>query len=459
MFLFKSHQAILEEALPFQGDLVRLLEEPLPKRLRGTIYLCISMIVLAFVIATVMKVDVVVNGRGKLTYDAPPVVLQAYERSVLRSLRVKPGDFVTKGQVLATLDPTFAQADLSALEARRNLVHAYVARLTAEANKTEYLPDPADEEAGILQYQVFQQRKTEYAARLSALESAVAESEASFQRSSAEKVVLEEQLRISSKIEEKHENLFNGKTSSELEYLSAKSARLRAERDFKETTDRLVEIGHHIESAKAQRNGFVEEWRRNIFEDLARQKSEESQIESAITKSRKVNSLVEIIAPEDGTVLDIADRSVGSIIRDTEPMVVLVPSAAPLLCEIELSSGEIGDVGVGDRVLVKVDAFPFQRFGGLHGKIRSIAFDSHAFGSGGGGGDLEASARKGNVSNGGVHKVVVELTSTKIDRLPEKKALFPGMTVVGEVHIGNRRLIQYILFPLLRGLQESFRES
>ena len=70
-----SKSKIIEDALAFQGDLVHLLEEPLPKGLRGTIYYFGLLIALALIISIVFKVDVVVQGRGKLTYDGQPIVL------------------------------------------------------------------------------------------------------------------------------------------------------------------------------------------------------------------------------------------------------------------------------------------------------------------------------------------------------------------------------------------------
>jgi len=85
---------ILPEALTYQGALIHLLQEPLPPGLRGTIRWCGVLIGLALLISIFFKVDVVVGGQGKLTYDGPPIVLQPFERAVLRSLIVKPGDTV-----------------------------------------------------------------------------------------------------------------------------------------------------------------------------------------------------------------------------------------------------------------------------------------------------------------------------------------------------------------------------
>jgi HlyD family secretion protein len=454
--LFKKSERIIVEALPFQGDLVRLLEEPLPKGIRGTIYYCVGLALTALLVATIFHVDVVVVGGGKLTYDGQPIVLQPFERAMLKSLLVRPGDMVQKGQTLATLDPTFSQADLGALDDRKKALGAQVSRLEAEAYGRAYAPELSDNRSALLQAEIYRQRSTEYQSRLRAYDETVQESKAGLARLQSEMGILREQLEVSASIESMQENLLNLQTNSKLEFLAAKSTRLRAERDFREAKERLVELQHRIEMALAQRESFVQEWRRTVLEELNRCRSEEAQVDAGLKKSERINSLVTITAPEDGMVIELASRSVGSIVRDAEPLVVMVPSSAPLICEIEISSAEVGEVSVGDSVLVKVDAFPFQRFGGVWGTIRSISHESFPMGASG---EMDSLSSKKAIARGGAHRVSVDLSDNRVELLPVGRALFPGMTARGEVHVGKRRLINYILHPLLRGLRESFRES
>jgi hemolysin D len=447
---------ILPDALTYQGALTHLLQEPLPPGLRGTIRWCGAAIGITLLGSILFKVDVVVSGPGKLTYDGPPIVLQPFERGVLRSLSVKPGDTVTKGQVLVTLDPTFSQADLSALESRYQMVHAMLKRLECESTGLPYTPDPQDKEAGQLQAEIHKQRLGEYASRVRAFEETEGETQSGISRVQGDIKNLEEQLQISQQMEEMQEKLYKFKTNSQLEFLAARGSRLRAEREFQEATQRLIELRHRLQTVQAQKDGFLQEWRRTLFEELNRQKAEQTQIGSSLTKLERVNKLIAITAPEDGVVLDIANRSVGSVLREAEPVVILIPTSVPLISEIQLGSSSVGEAAVGDSVLIKIDAYPFQRYGGLKGRIRSISHESHA---GTGSADLESVANKrASSAGGGMHRVTIALDTFRPDRLPDHRKLFPGMTVTGEIHLGKRRIINYILMPLLRGLNESFRE-
>jgi HlyD family secretion protein len=288
-----------------------------------------------------------------------------------------------------------------------------------------------------------------------AFDEMLAETNAGVSRTTADIRNLEEQLKISGTVEKMQESLLKLNTNSKLEYLTAQNNRLRAEREFQEATDRLVELGHRLKTVEAQKDGALQEWRRNLFEELTRQRAERALVETSLTKLERVNSMIAITAPEDGVVLDIANRSVGSVLRDAEPLVILIPTSIPMISEIQLSSASVGEASVGDAVLIKVDAFPFQRYGGLHGKIRSISFESHA---GGAASDLESVANKRAVGAGGLHRVAIELDAPRLPKQPANRYLFPGMTVSAEIHLGKRRLINYVLHPILRGLGESFRE-
>jgi HlyD family secretion protein len=336
------------------------------------------------------------------------------------------------------------------------MVRALLKRLECESIGVPYVPDPKDEDAGRLQAEIHKQRLAEYDARVRAFEETEGETKSGISRVQGDIKNLEEQLRISQQMEEMQEKLYKFKTNSQLEFLAARGSRLRAEREFQEASERLVELRHRLQTVHAQKDGFLQEWRRTLFEELNRQRAEQAQIDSSRTKLEMVNNLIVIVAPEDGVVLDIANRSVGSVLRDAEPLVILVPTSVPLISEIQLGSSSVGEAAVGDSVLIKIDAYPFQRYGGLKGRIRSISHESHA---GTGAADLESVANKrASGAGGGMHRVAIALETTRPDRLPEHRKLFPGMTVTGEIHLGKRRIINYILMPLLRGLNESFRE-
>ena len=177
-------------------------------------------------------------------------------------------------------------------------------------------------------------------------------------------------------------------------------------------------------------------------------RGELARVEEALVKAARLAELTVVAAPEDGTVLDVARRSAGSVLREAEPLLSLVPAGVPLIAEVALRSADIGHARIGAPVVVKVDAFPFQRHGALQGRLRAVGQDS-------------SGARLGGDAQGpaaAVHRAHVALQPAALARLPEGARPIPGMTVSAEIMVETRSVLSYLLFPLLRGVSESMRE-
>ena len=100
------------------------------------------LVVSMLVASAVIRIDKVVSASGKLVADAPNIVVQPFDQSIVESIDVRKGDIVRKGQVLARLNPTFTAADYTAMKDQVDLLSAKAARLQAEAAGTYYVPDP-----------------------------------------------------------------------------------------------------------------------------------------------------------------------------------------------------------------------------------------------------------------------------------------------------------------------------
>src|SRR5262249_29100877 len=157
---------------------------------------------------------------------------------------------------------------------------------------------------------------------------------------------------------------------------------------------------------------------------------------------------------EDGVVLEVAKRSVGSVMREAEPLITMVASNSPLIAEVTIASADVGYTHPGNPVKVKVDAFPYQRHGMIDGRLASISEASFSS-QGGGGGEGAAPLPP---SRGAVHRARIELNKAELDRMPEGARLMPGMTASADIKVGERSVMSYFLNPVTRGLDESMRE-
>ena len=130
-------------------------------------------------------------------------------------------------------------------------------------------------------------------------------------------------------------------------------------------------------------------------------------------------------------------------------MIVLVPRDVPLQAEVNVEGRDVGQISVGQPVRIKFEPFPFQKYGTGAGTVRVISQDSFAP-------DPKTEAARRAIAP--YYRVLVDLSDVQL-RLPAERAqLIPGMAVTAELKVGQRSVISYFLYPLLRGLDEGIRE-
>ncbi len=437
-------------ALAYQPDAVELEERPLPGGARWSLYLLALLLVAAVLWASLSQVDRVVVARGKVVTTAPTIVVQPLETGVLHDIRVRVGQVVAPGAVLATLDPTFAQADLAQQSARLKSFEAQVERLRAEMDNKGFQPrDPQDGEER-LQLDIFHKRRATFQARSRGFEEAVARLEASLETNRNEQRVLERRLKGLQEIEDMRRALAQDQHESRLRVLEARNQRLEVERDLKQTLSREAEIRHEVNRTRAEAEAFVQNWRQEVSEELVKSHRERDHLILQLQKATRRGELVSLRSPAAAMVLEVARRSAGSVVREAETLFTLVPLDVPLEVEVQVQARDIGFVRVGDQARLKFDAFPYQRHGTLNASLRSIGEDLVRQGSLGEGGE----GREGGMFYVGR----LDLERVQLGDVPADFRLLPGMTLTAEIKVGRRRVISYLLHPIMRGFDEGLRE-
>ena len=437
-----SMRLVPRDAIAFQTDLDEVLAEPPPRGLRTTNFLLAGIMASVILIAALMKTDVVVSGRGQLHADTPTILLQPVERAIVHELFVKAGDRVTKGEVVATLDATFTQADVNTLTKQLRALTATIARLEIELSSAPPATlAPGDDEQS-MQARLYAQRREEYREKLASYDQALARDTVALQGNRTAADALTRQLAIATDIASMRSALMQSAVGSRLQFLAAESGRIQAEKDLKAARVEITELGHAIDATRADRGAFVAGRQRETLEVLMASRADRARVQEQLSKATRLHDLIDLKSPTDGVVLDVAARAAGSVLHEAEALVTILPSGAAMIAEVSVPSADIGNLADGQKVLIKVDAFPYQHHGMLHGVVRSIGEESSSEGQG-----AEA-----------FHRVRIALGPESLQLLPKGAFLFPGMTVTAEVNVGARSLLAYFLYPITRGLQESLRE-
>ncbi len=398
-------------------DFESVLAAP-PKR-RIVLWLMAGLIAAAAAALAVAKVDIVVSANGRIVTSDSEIVVQPLETSVVRAVAVKMGQKVKAGEVLATLDPTFTGADEAELGAKLRHLDAAYDRIEAELAGAVYdPPNPNPDER--TQTDIFRKRRDEYAARIAASDGKIAQSQGGSRRA---------QDRGRGARQADPARLPGG---GHLPDPGGQGSRLQAQ--LIDTSERRVEaqsrldtnlgeqqkLADEIAAAQADRDAFVGEWKRKLAEEMAQTRGDRDTAAAQLSKAQLRHRLAVLRAPRDATVLEVAARPQGSVVREAEPMIRLVPTDAPLVAEVEIDTRDVARVHLGDPVTIKFEALPWQQYGLAHGVLKTLTPDTVEDDSARETAeDMTAPGLKTQVRQSPIHyRARVALTETKLRNLP-----------------------------------------
>ncbi len=245
------------------------------------------------------------------------------------------------------------------------------------------------------------------------------------------------------------EGTYNGVLRSlqiSIKEISTIEARIRALKDIEEMTEKLVAKSFQSRRTLIEQQEKRYELEQALLNARARQndlQSQKNSLEQQLVKARRRNELIEIIAPRDGVVLELSSLTNGSVAKATEPLVTLVPVDASIMAEVLIDPANISEVAVGVKAKIKLDAFPFQRFGYLEGRVATVTPDA-----------IQAKTKEGKSA----YYVRIELDKTSGEQSLANK-LIPGMTLIAELVTDRRTVLEYIFDPLIKVKMESLNEK
>jgi HlyD family secretion protein len=442
----KKDTSKAETAVDFLPDADEIERRPLPKSARITLHVLLAAVVSFILWACFSETDLIVTARGRLITPLPNIIVQPLENAIVQSIDVRVGQLVKKGERLAALDPTFTEADEVQLRARLHSLDNQVARLEAElSGKSPQIGEAKDADT-LLQNRLSEERRASYKAQSTRYEEGIARLKAAIETNRGDQAGLGSRVKVLRDMENLQGELVAQKYAVRTRLLEAQDRLIEAERSMQMSHNRAQELRKELGALEAEKASFETGWRQKIMEELLAASRERSSVMEQLQKADKRNQLVVLTSPSDAVVLEVAKLSPGSVARGTEPMFTLVPVGGDLLAEVKIDATDIGYVKQGDIAHIKLDAYPFQRHGGLPGVLQTISED--------------AFSRDSNPNSGmeAFYTSRIKLGATRVQKMSDQARLLPGMTLSAEISVGKRSVMSYLIWPLIRALDESVRE-
>jgi hemolysin D len=434
----------------FQSETDAITEAPEPRWARATVFVLAGMFVSLIAIMCLTTIDrVVTSVGGKLVSTNRTKVYQSLDPAIIKSIDVHEGDEVQKGQVLATLDPTFAAADVNQLKQQVANLRAQIARDDAQLNNHPFvLPpetDPGAARSAAVQKEYYNQQVAQYKAQVASFDAKISQTQATIQKYQSDAARYKQRAEIAQQVEEMRTTLAEHGTGSKLNLLSSQDSRLEMLRTLELDHNSLIEAQHTLASQTADRDAFIQQWSAQLSQDLVTARNTLDTAQASLEKATRHQDLVRLTASEPSVVLTVAKLSVGSVLKEGDTLFTLMPANAPVEAEIQISSRDVGFVRAGDHCLLKIDAFNYMEHGTAEGTIRWIS--DNAFTTNENGQPVEA-----------YYKASCGVDALHFKDVPPKFRLIPGMTLQADVNVGTRSVAMYLLGGIMRGIGESMRE-
>jgi len=455
------------EFLPAALEIVETPPRPAGRIIAATLMLFFA---IALLWTCIGSVDIIATAPGKVVPTGRTKVIQPLESGVVHAIHVQDGQKVKMGDVLIEIDTTVSAAERDRLKSDTMQAMLDAARLKAalelDGNPVaKFVAPKGAAEAQIkLQKALLSNQVDEIRARLSDLDHQIAQNKGNRDAVASTITKLTESIPYLEKRAEARKYLLNKGYGSKLDSLSIEQDLIEHQQELQVQKGRLAEAEGAIEAHKQQRRQAEDEYKHNILKDLAEAEQKSTSLHEQLLQAAQKYRLQTLTAPVDGTVQQLAVHTEGGVVTPAQILMSIVPADSKLEIEAMVSNKDIGFVHAGEDAAIKIDTFNFTRYGLLHGKVQSVSQDAivrekpqgspedkhHA------GDESDSSEPQGQEL---VYSARVSLDKTQMLIDNGLVALSPGMAVTVEIKTGSRRIIEYLLSPLLRHRQQAMREQ
>jgi len=453
------------EFLPAALEIVETPASPVGRAIALTIILFFA---LALLWASLGHIDIIATASGRIVPTGRTKVIQPFETGVVRAIHVQDGQVVHAGDVLVELDATINGAESDRFAKELLSVQLDIARLRAalidKANaEAAFVPPRGAKPTQIQMQRTFLLNQLEeHRAKLANFDRQIAQAEANRGSVLAELEKLNRSIPLLKEKAEKRQYLADKGYGSKIDALSTRQDLVEHEQELRVQQAKLAEASAALAALDEQRRQANAEYHRTNLGDLTQAEQKAGTLQQQLVEAEQRRYLQTLTASVDGTVQQLAIHTVGGVVTPAQQLMVIVPADSHLEVEAMIPNRDVGFVHVGEAAEIKVDTFNFTRYGLLHGEVLSlsqdaISRDKPADKNGAGAKDAvaETSEPQGQEL---VYATRVSLDRTEMNIEGKRLPLSPGMAVTVEIKTGSRRVIEYLLAPLLRYRQDALHE-
>ena len=436
----------------FAPEILRVQTSPPRPLPRAVLAAGLGLFVAALMWAALAHLDIVAVAQGKLIPNSSLKIVQPAEAGIVSEILVSEGESVRAGQLLMRMDATLSAAELDSLKSELAQKSLALRRIDAQLNETPLAAEPGESAA------LFHHAQAQLAANRLALEAAIAQERASWERSRQEmaaaqatKSKLEQTLPHYRGQDEAFRKLVHEGFAGRIMADDKSRERIEKEQDNEAQSYVVAREQANMNLFERRIAQLKSEYVRQLQAERVEIAQRLDKLRPELAKQEHRHSLLELRAPQDGRIKDLATHTSGAVVQPGTILMTLVPASESLIGEVWLSNEDVGFVHTGQAAKLKFAAFQFQKYGMLDALVEQVAADATV-------------PEQGTASTGApqsaamAYRTAVALKDQVLVADGARYRLAPGMQISAEIKLGERTVLEYLFSPIQKAFHEAGRE-
>lgn len=434
-----------EHEKEFLPAVLEVTEMPPSHAARLLTYVIVIMFSTLIIWSILGKIDIIASSQGKLIPASNIKTIQTLTDSEIEEIYVQEGQYVKEGDKLIKFNQTEVQANISRVKNEMEALEIANSRLQALLTdnpvKNFAYNSKIDEYLVKMHSNLMQSQMIEKAAKIEVLQGQI-------KKAMKEKDTIEADINRLNKILPSVEERISKKKILADKQLIARLTFLEQEEELTNLTEqrnvqlkKMAETEENIEFLKKEYRQYLAEFDNNLMKELTDSSEKLKSYQQELVKYEEALKRTVVKAPLSGYVQQLVYHTKGGVVETAKPIMNIVPEDYKLEADVMILNKDIGFVKPEQDVEIKIDSFPFTKYGTIKGKVRNISSDAIK-----------------DEKLGLVYSARLTLLDNKIIADGNVVPLKVGMGVTSEIKTGKRRVIEYLLSPVMKYLNEGMRE-
>jgi len=425
-----------EDKNRFKPHLAEIEDNPVSPLGRKILWTIIIFMIIAVAWMFIGKTDVVISARSEVIPVGNVKILQALSGGSIKKIYVKEGDAIKKGATLIEIDPTVEESDIGSKKENLAMLDLETKKLQSLIDGTPFrLPEGVDPALATLITGMHISEKSSQSSQKLRINEQINQINEQIRAIKVDQQRANEMYSMGLREERRMRKVLD--IIAKNDYYRVKKENAGYRNDANRKSHEILQLQDKLSELNTQKLSIGQDFKSRLYEQLTRKTKElvalRSQIKAVTFKKQKQI----ITSPVDGVVAKLGVNTVGGVVSPAEKLLTIIPKDAPMQLKAIVENRDIGFVKDGMKAVIKVDTFDYQKYGFIDAVVEKIS----------------PNAIK-DEKLGLIYEVYLKPEKNFLDVEGESRYLTPGMSATAELKVGERRIIEFFIYPLIKYYKE-----